>query len=793
MGVIVSRFIRQSLKTHGLLLQGLEYPFFDSACRKYEALRAVSVDGITVTKALNRFGLTEYEWRRSRTAFGSHGVAGLIGLDCDTLLDALDIETERMVFVLKQARPSIPATRMMTILQGFGIAVPLGLMRRLYASYGWVPGTRAYTSVDFISLNLRVMQLEQLRSELIPRTSFHCDKDRLQVLIEVFRSLDARGAAGRYPGSRTSFSHHKTAFLNLGLLGLVDRAQPCFRNSKLGFVEEGRIVLSKVQKPQRDASWYVRLLRSREILVDITCISKIFTRWKVESFKTAFRGELERLATDARGDIGIPLERPPQPVVIAPDEAFTDFVGRLDGREEPLAHPGIFLFLPYLHQLGVFDAVSSILNPAPEKSYSWFSLLLLNLARIFRAVPSVSRTCKLHELSVPLSSGLVDMPCADTILNGLAAISEPDLLLLRKQLTAAALRQGLVQGRQLAFDFKMRDFTGEDVALKNIGKGPSPKRKICFPGFRPHLAWDVATGAPVTLEFRNGRARATTTIKRFIRELLSDALGDTNIEHVYLDSEYTAEHVWQFIVDPETGLGADLTMCIKQNAKVKKRIHPFLDSKPDWLYYDDAHTYTKQTFELPISGAGRILQCVLKRKESTGRLRCFGSTLPELDSAGVLREYSNRWSIENGIKDLVTSYFFDNIPGIDPHRVNIHYFVVTLARLLFQMLCLDLGDYARNPDHTYKTLSTLRPEFITGVNASLGRQGNELIVSWKDKVSEHQHKVMRTFFEKLNQRASQPLPFLGGLRLRFVPPPSRTRDLRNRIRRKSVDFQNPKC
>jgi hypothetical protein len=44
-------------------------------------------------------------------------------------------------------------------------------------------------------------------------------------------------------------------------------------------------------------------------------------------------------------------------------------------------------------------------------------------------------------------------------------------------------------------------------------------------------------------------------VKRFIRELLLRSLGDQVVEHVYLDSEYTAAHVWQFIVDSEEGLG----------------------------------------------------------------------------------------------------------------------------------------------------------------------------------------------------------------------------------------------
>jgi hypothetical protein len=145
---------------------------------------------------------------------------------------------------------------------------------------------------------------------------------------------------------------------------------------------------------------------------------------------------------------------------------------------------------------------------------------------------------------------LVEMPCKDTLLKGLASITEENLLHLRRFLTKAAYDNDLVTGRSIALDFHMRDFTGDDVALKNIGKGPSPKRKICFPGFRPHLAWDVDTGAPLSLEFRNGTARATTTFKQFIRELLPMTLSDQNVEHVYLDSKYTAQKVWLFIVDP---------------------------------------------------------------------------------------------------------------------------------------------------------------------------------------------------------------------------------------------------
>ena len=77
-------------------------------------------------------------------AFGSFGVAGLIGLGSKQLREDLPVEVERKVYVLKAARPWIPATKMVLILAGFGIEVSLSQMRHLYASYGWALGTRPY-------------------------------------------------------------------------------------------------------------------------------------------------------------------------------------------------------------------------------------------------------------------------------------------------------------------------------------------------------------------------------------------------------------------------------------------------------------------------------------------------------------------------------------------------------------------------------------------------------------------------------------------------------------------------
>ena len=148
----------------------------------------------------------------------------------------------------------------------------------------------------------------------------------------------------------------------------------------------------------------------------------------------------------------------------------------------------------------------------------------------------------------------------------------------------------------------------------------------------------------------------------------------------------------------------------------------------------------------------------------------------------ILKEYRIRWTIENGIKDLVANYFFNNIPGIDPHRINIHYFVVTLARILYEMLCQDY-EQSRNPDGSKKTIDTLRPEFITGANAILSRVNNELIIRWKDHYPEKQHETLQSLFDALNEKSRQGLPFLGGLGLRFEISPPRSEDLHNKFKR----------
>jgi hypothetical protein len=789
MAIIHNPFLRDLLDVHDKLRHNVEYPFFDPACVYYEAVRAELINGIPQAEILSKYGLTMYQFKKALSVFYSKGVTGLLGLRYEDVVEPFDLEVERVVYVLKNARPWIPATKMVTVLKGFGHSVDVDLLRRLYASYGWAQGTKKYKEVNFEILNLKVAKLSRSLNAPVQHFSFFEKNDNLQSQIEVFRTLGITGITQRFSGSRVSFGKYKSAFQSIGMLGLLEGIQPPFRNSKLGFKEEGSIVLSKIQSPDKTELDYRKMLLTKNIDVSIVCIKKIFSRWKVAEYDSAFIGDLERLL-DKEKEQSEPEALPKLTKKSTPihmNIGFVEYIRNLTEKPAPLANPGIFLFLPLLNRLKIFEMANTIMEVDPKQGYSWFSLLMLNLGRIFAGISSVSKASRVEERSLPLSSGLVEMPCNDTILNGIAAITEEQLYRLRRYLTGVSYKNKLIKGSSIALDFHMRDFHGEDANLKNIGKGPSPKKKICFPGFRPHLAWDLSTGVPISLEFRNGKARATTTFTRFIKELIPESLGEQNPEHIFLDSEYTAQKVWSYVVDSENGLGADLTMCIKRNKAVSKHIDAFLKTDFIWLYYDEKHTYSGQTFSIPINGTNKVLQCVLKRHEKNGRLRCFGSTILGLEPMDILREYSRRWIIENGIKDLVRNYFFDNIPGTDPHRINIHYFVVTLARILFQMFCNWYSD-SKNSDGSQKEIDTIRPEFLVGTNASISRNGSTLTVSWQDEYREEKHGHILSLFEALNGIGNEALPFLGGLKLKFKLSPPKDEDLKNGNQRVSIGF-----
>ncbi len=470
---------------------------------------------------------------------------------------------------------------------------------------------------------------------------------------------------------------------------------------------------------------------------------------------------------------------------------FVDLLKGLEFNPVTLTTPGLPMLWAYIEELGLMSILHKIglTVPIGKERYSWLDLLLFDIGRRFMGISTLSGACENASPELAWFAHLYSPPCNDTILDGLARISEKQVVLLRKWIVSRLAELGLGSGKRIAFDFHQIDLDLQFSRLREFGKGPSSRKKICYTGFRPHVAWDVENNTLLVAEYRKSSARGTTTIRRFNTDYILPVFKNL-FETVYVDSEYTGKDVWNFIIDSNNGMGANLTACLKQNGLVKKARDGFLANNEGrdgfWAYYDDDHCYSTETFPITwkYSQSKSVdrelyLSCVVKRNINNGGLRCFGSSKKEATSINILKDYSFRWVIENGIKDLIHSYFLDRCPGPRPQAVDTHFLVTTICRTLYRMIERDLGENIRNPDGTRRTLDRTRNTLFRQGAAKLRKEDSRLIISFLSSYRVEQTRSLNQWISKVKQRHKEGLRILGGLSLDYELEPPRGEEYKN--------------
>ena len=711
-------------------------------------------------------------------AAAAHFTAGVVD-------GTIDAEAERKVVALKEGFPSLPATTCATILQGLSCGIQQEQVLAVYGSYGMSRSTKALAeTVNFTELNRRAHRLQQLIDAGSKQERRTVQVRYLAMHAYVAAVKGKREQAIADSGlKRSLFFFYWKAFQRYGLLGLVDRARVTFRRSKIGLANEAQLVVDRLRRPKQPNWFFTDRLKSKGILALPNTVMKIFAKWNVEDYHCEFAHNLERLEA--------PNEKPGQQEEEGLDEkparwVDDNFLIKLKGlRTAPAAidAPGLFALWYYLEELNIFPVLQSmgLTGSGEEKGYSWFDLFLLDIARTFYGIASYSKACEHEELSLPFFSHLLALPCNDSFLRGLASVSEEQISVLRRWLVKRGRELGILEGKRVALDFHQIDRDVRIGELRNFGKGPSPKKKFCYNGFRPHIAWDLETGCLIVAEFRKSSARGTSTVRRFTNDYLMPEFQNI-FECVYIDSEYTGKDVWEFILGPN-GMNAHLTACLKQNPFVKRARDAFLNSNSQrddfWKYYDDQHVYADGTFPLvwpddadtpqqeEQTACQFRLNCVVKKNIKTGSYRCFGSSRTFESPVALLEDYGNRWKIENGIKDLIRSYFLDHCPGCQPHQVDVHFFLVTVCRLLYRMIERDLGESIRNPDGSTKTLHTMRPVLFRQGAAHIQSAEDTISLRFQDSFSQERTELLQTWFNSLHGRHTDGLQILDGLKLAF--------------------------
>lgn len=720
------------------------------------------------------------------------------------LLGGVAPETERRIVALKLGFPHMPATTAAVVTQGFGIRIAQGDVLDVYASHGLSRDTKPFArSWDFERINRRAEGLSAALSAPGGPAALHF-ATRCSAVLAWLRAAhgDRSAVLAELPMKRSLFFHWWGCFRHLGLLGLADPGPELFRHSKVGPAREARIVVDRLQHPERPDSFYVGRLAAQGVCVKRNAVAKILAKWDLAAWSPAFVSDLERLETDEWNG---PAPAPAPPSLPPPrlaEELFARLLTAAADHPLPFAAPGLPVLWAYLEELGIVPLLAAMGLTAPEgrERYSWLDLLLFDIGRRFLGVPTLTAACEREGPELPWFAHLYSPPCNDTVLAGLARISEEQVAQLRAWLVERLAQLGLGSGKRIAFDFHQIDLDVLLGRLRGFGKGPSAKKKLCWTAFRPHIAWDVENGTLLVAEFRKGSARGTTTVRRFVGDYILPVFRGL-FETVYLDSEYTGKDVWTFVLDGDTGMGAVLTACLRQNSLVRKARDAFLadnEGKPGfWRQHDDKHEFTAETFPLRWSppdskeNAPKLeLSCVVKRNVLNGRLRVFGSSREAVTSEEILRDYSSRWTVENGIKDLIASYCLDACPGTEPHHVDVHFLVTTICRTLYRMVERDLGGKLSNPDGTVKTLDRMRDILFRQGAATLAREGDELVVRFLGPYRVNPTNMLRDWFGTVAQRHRDGIALLGGMRLRFELQPPRGEEYHNTGRK--VDLAETK-
>ncbi len=577
------------------------------------------------------YSFNEKELDSAIIGYKRFGLVGVISsyFHRSLLHSCIDDEGERMVICLKRGFMHMPATTTAIIMKGFDYQLSDEDVRLIYSSYGLSQGMRALRDVyDWVGINRRVIWLEGLFGKDTNCQSISTIQIRFYAMCSYLNAeRKKKESAIKVSGlNRSLFFYYWKRFKQYGILGLMDKGKESFRSSKVGLENEAKVVIDKLQHPERSERFYLNQLQTKGITVDRSCIAKIVSRWKVKEYHSEYVSNLERLENEIEGES---RDYDVIPVTDIHHEKLADknFMSMFEGMGDHglfVSAPGIFALWAYLEELGIFKVLSSMGLTKTGKGYTWFDFLLLDVARRFYGIETHSRMCIHEEPSLTFFAHLLSLPCNDSFLIGLGRISEGQIFSLRKWLIQRNKQLGLLGGKKIAFDFHQIDLDVIMGILRKIGKGSSPKKKICYNGFRPHIAWDIDSGNLIVAEYRKGSARGTTTMKRFVKDFILTAFKEL-FDTIYIDSEYTGQDTWSFIMDPDSGMGAELTACLKQNKLVKKYRDQFLLKQSNdqnfWSYYDDDHVYSSKTFTLEWNytdkNSGRTTQlalyCVVKK------------------------------------------------------------------------------------------------------------------------------------------------------------------------------------
>lgn len=767
--------------------QGSRTPYFldnDPVIRNYEIIREVWLGGIAIKKVYQEHKISRSQYYEKETCFVKYGVVGLFP-EIKPLTSLPELE--RLILIVSNARPSLSQQAMLRVAEAVPLTrevADLEYISQILASHGRSPSDQE-ADRDFWDRIQRTMnELSRLKDHAIEgrnkkqrkKTFFHdedlCHK-RFELLRELFfdRSTGIKEICLRYGMAPSSYYRLVQDYSLFGPWAVIPANLP--GKEGMSSQTELAIILEKLRHPGWSAQQIVKVLKLR---CSRFAVNRVFSRWALTDKK--------------RHPVALDQYCPSESY--KEDKAFTTITSayhlyseqsllesrRINRHFEMICKkmrthayhfcdPGPLLLAPFVNDLGIVQAMESY-GPPRLRGKEITNLALLNVFRILAGYRRINHLSNNRDRSVALASGLGIFGTRSKYYQDTVEFKFDHLHALRSDLVNRAKELGIIEGMKIALDFHLKRFFGRHSEEKGLGKGPDKSGHLVA-GFRPHVAWDLATNTILSMSYYHGGVRAPGIVEQYCEQHIFPLFDPMAIREIYMDSEYTKEATLQYFKQVRCPNG-DVYLCLKKNKQIKKLIAPALTTEQGWEKHDDEDEI--KAIEVTLPKTHLPLKIVILRNLETGEnIRCFGSTNVRLSSEDLLKKYSYRWLVENGLKDLVYSYFFDEMYGSDPEKIEFEFYCVMIARLTYEYFLKELGgEHYRHEDGNKTTLYTMRNLLFEKRNFTLEQDSKRnFVLTLLDTSGNELERRVAGMFDELMTRGLNKVLWWGnrGIILRF--------------------------
>lgn len=706
----------------------------DPVITAYESIRSVWHDGVSVKQTCLQYDISRTQYYKIEEQFINFGIAGLFQI---TQHYTEIPELESLAVILKKARPSLSHIELFRFAQAVPITSSLAQKRtiaKILNSYGLgfssIESDKQYwAKIQRIVQEIKSKQQKKLkgRDPKTKKVTFFNDSDPQHKELECLRTLyfkpqhKLKDVCTRHNVAITTFYRIVSDYNCYGPWGLFS-TQEYGKKESISPELHIKIILERLEHPTISST---QIVEKHKLKCSRFIVNRVIRKWglsdKTRNPIALNEFKSEKNQAERRKEVPTAYTLLSEKTMLDTfriNRHFDIYCQKMKTRSFNICDPGPFILAPFLNELGIVQAFK-IHGPEALRGREITNIALLN---VFRILAGYRRICHLNntrDRSVAFASGIGFYGSSSKYYDDTINFKFHHIYKLKQDLGARAIELNIIEGKEIAFDFHFKEFFGKHPEERGIGKGPNKSGNL-VPGFRPHIAWDLSKNVIMQIAYHGGGTRSPRIIREFCKDYIYSLIDPMAVDEIYMDSEYTKESDFHYL-QKTTFQNGELYMCLKRNRQINLLIKPALDDSDGWKKCESNKEDEMKTTLIILPRTKLSLNIVIIRRiESKQNIRVFGSTNIELSANELLYKYKFRWLIENGLKDLVYSYFIDEIFSKDPERIDFLFYCIMVARITFEHF-LNILDtkYSHKEDGNKITLGSMRNLLFEKRNCTL--------------------------------------------------------------------------